>query len=109
MQTSSLHPRPRWGQYAAFPGMRLSLLIWSSENRVQIFVPTLDPSAGDMLRCLVGGEATRSSGSRSSPAPPPPGVGSRSAEPAAAEAEAPAAPAAAGWYTCGDGDAAAHF
>ena len=30
-QTSSLHPRSHWSQYAAFPDMRISLMIWSSE------------------------------------------------------------------------------
>ena len=34
LQTSGLHPRSHWGQYAAFADMRISLLIWSSEYTV---------------------------------------------------------------------------
>ena len=32
LQTSSLHPRSHWSQYAAFPDMRISMLIWSSDT-----------------------------------------------------------------------------
>ena len=31
-QQPALHPRSNWDQSAAFPGMRISLLIWSSEH-----------------------------------------------------------------------------
>ena len=34
LQTSSLHPRSHWSQYAAFPDMRIFLMIWSSDRMV---------------------------------------------------------------------------
>ena len=38
LQSSSLHPRSRWGQYAAVPDMRISLLIWSSDKDKTVII-----------------------------------------------------------------------
>ena len=35
LQISSLHPRSHWGRYAAFPDVRIFLMIWSSNRHAR--------------------------------------------------------------------------
>ena len=41
LQTSSLHPRSHWGQHAAFPDMRITLMIWSYIIIIIIIIITI--------------------------------------------------------------------
>ena len=63
LQTGSLHPRSQCGQYAAFPDVRISLMIWSSANLpqkgVHLWAGTLALSISSECMWILPGVPTR--------------------------------------------------